>query len=61
MQEAQNASNQVTPVKFNIDIALELLASHLKETMEVKKSKYRPFLSIKSCSSAQSSKFKLPY
>lgn len=61
MQEAQNASNQVIPVKFNIDIALELLASHLKETMEVKKSKHRPFLSIKSSSSAQSSKFKLPY
>jgi hypothetical protein len=36
MQEAEAASSQITPVKFNIDIALELQASYLKETMEVK-------------------------
>lgn len=35
MLEAEQASGKITPVKFNIDIALELLNTHLKESMEV--------------------------
>jgi hypothetical protein len=35
MLEAEQASKKVTPTIFNIDIALELLNTHLKETMEV--------------------------
>jgi hypothetical protein len=35
MLEAQQASEKVAPVKFNIDAALEMLAAHELKTLDV--------------------------